>query len=75
MQAMKPGVSGEIPSQRGTVKINLGKYSKAIAGVLGQALSYASLYYGGNHYVAMATGIASAMGIWAVPNAKDPEVK
>ena len=57
------------------MNINLGKYSKAITGIIGQALTYASLYYGGNHYVAMATGVAAALGVYAVPNTKDPEVK
>ena len=48
---------------------NLGRYSKAVTAVIGQALTFASLYYGGNHYVAAAVAIASAMGVWAVPNA------
>lgn len=49
----------------------IGKYSKAIAAVLGQALTYAQLYYGGNHYVAVAVAVASALGVYAVPNKSD----
>ena len=47
---------------------NLGRYSKAVTAVIGQALTFASLYYGSNHYVAAALAAASAMGVWAVPN-------
>jgi len=46
----------------------LGVYAKFITAFLGQALTYAALYYGGNHWVALATGVASAAGVWAVPN-------
>lgn len=53
-------------------KIQLGVYSKAITGLLGQALTYASLYYGTNHYVAAAVAVASAIGVYAVPNQKPP---
>jgi len=48
--------------------INLSKYSKAITAVVGQALTFASLYYGTNHYVAAALAIAAALGVYAVPN-------
>lgn len=48
--------------------INLAKYSKAFTAVAGQALTYAQLYYGGNHWVAVAIAIASALGVFAVPN-------
>ncbi len=47
---------------------NLGRYSKAVTAVIGQALTFATLYYGGNHYVAAAVAIASALGVYAVPN-------
>ena len=47
---------------------NLGRYSKSVTAVIGQALTYATLYYGGNHYVAAALAVASALGVWAVPN-------
>ena len=49
--------------------LKLGPYSKTIAAVIGQALAYAALHYGGNHYVAMAVAVASALGVYAVPNA------
>jgi len=45
-----------------------GRYSKAVAAVIGQALTFASLYYGSNHWVAAALAAASALGVWAVPN-------
>jgi hypothetical protein len=56
------------------VKINLGAYSKAITAVLGQALTFASLYYGTNHYVAAALAVAAALGVYAVPNVKPAPV-
>ena len=54
--------------------MNLGPYSKFITGVIGQALTYAALYYGGNKWVAIAVAVASALGVYAVPNSspKDP---
>ena len=51
------------------MRINFGPYSKFVAGVVGQALTYATLYYGGNQYVAAAIAVASAFGVYAVPNA------
>jgi len=45
-----------------------GMYAKFITAVLGQALSFASLYYGANHYVALAVAVAAALGVYAVPN-------
>ena len=54
-------------------KLNaLGQYSKFITGIAGQALTYATLYYGTNHYVALAVAVASALGIYAIPNSKPP---
>ena len=52
---------------------NFGPYSKFITGIVGQALTYATLYYGGNKYVAAAVAIASALGIYAVPNSGSPK--
>lgn len=49
---------------------SIGAYSKAITAIAGQALTYASLYYGTNHWVALAVAIASALGVYAVPNVK-----
>ncbi len=46
----------------------LGIYSKFLTGIAGQALTYASLYYGSNHYVVLGIAVASALGIYAVPN-------
>ena len=54
------------------MQINLGRYSKAITAVVGQALTYASLYYGHSHWVAAAVAIAAAMGVYAVPNQPSP---
>jgi hypothetical protein len=50
------------------VRISLGPYSKFVTGIVGQALTYATLYYGGNKYVAAAVAVASALGVYAVPN-------
>ncbi len=53
--------------------LNLGRYSKAVTAIIGQALTFASLYYGGNHWVAAALAAASALGVYAVPNqGKEP---
>ena len=54
------------------MKIGLGPYSKAITAVIGQALTFAALYYGGNHWVSAAVAAASALGVYAVPNAPKP---
>ena len=45
------------------MNFNLGPYSKTVTAVIGQALAYATLYYGGNHYVAAAVAVASALGV------------
>lgn len=49
-----------------------GAYSKFLAGIIGQALTYATLYYGSNHWVAAAVAVAAALGIYAVPNQVPP---
>jgi hypothetical protein len=54
------------------VKITLGPYSKAITAVIGQAIAFATLYYGANHWVCAAVAVASALGVYAVPNATPP---
>lgn len=51
--------------------INLGKYAKTITALVGQAIAFATLYYPGNHYVALAIAVASVLGVYAVPNAKE----
>jgi hypothetical protein len=56
------------------VRINLGPYSKAITAVVGQALTFATLYYGSNHWVSAAVAIAAALGVYAVPNQAKPPV-
>jgi len=43
-------------------------YSKAIAALIGQAITYAQLYYGSNKYVAMAVALAMALGVFSIPN-------
>jgi hypothetical protein len=54
------------------MQINLGHYSKAVTAVIGQVLTYASLYYGGSKWVAAAVAIAAALGVYAVPNSPKP---
>jgi len=51
---------------------NLGQYSKFLTGIAGQGLTFATLYYGTNHWVAAAVAAAAALGIYAVPNSKSP---
>jgi hypothetical protein len=45
------------------------EYRKTATGLVALAVTYASLYYGGNHWVSLAIGVAGALGIYAVPNA------
>ena len=45
-----------------------GAYAKFIAAIAGQALTFASMYYGGNRWVAAAVAAAAALGVYAVPN-------
>lgn len=54
------------------MKINIGQYRKFIVGAAGQALTFASLYYGTNHWVVMAIAVAMALGIYSVPNEPKP---
>jgi hypothetical protein len=44
------------------------KYRKAAVAVVTQALTFATLFYGSNHYVSMAVALAGALGVYAVPN-------
>ncbi len=50
------------------MNLNLGPYSKTVTAVIGQALAYATLYYGHSHWVAAAVAAAAALGVYAVPN-------
>jgi hypothetical protein len=50
------------------MRITFGPYSKAVTAVIGQALTFASLYYGTNHWISAAVAVASAAGVYAVPN-------
>lgn len=48
------------------------RYAKFIAAIVGQAITYASLYWGSGpdaKYVSIAIAVASALGVYAVPNA------
>ena len=47
---------------------NAAVYAKFIAAIVGQALTFASLYYGSNRWGAAAVAAASARGVDAVPN-------
>lgn len=51
--------------------INLGQYAKAVTSVVGLAITYASQYWGSGpdaKYVSIAIALASALGVYAVPN-------
>ena len=54
------------------MKISLGNYAKFLTGIAGQALTYASLYYGTNHFVVLAVAVAAALGVYAIPNTPKP---
>ena len=47
---------------------NVTVYAKFVTAIVGQALTFASLYYGSNKWVAAAVAAASALGVYAVPN-------
>lgn len=49
-------------------KLNLGRYSKFVTAVIGQALTYLTLFEGTNHWVSLVVAVASALGVYAVPN-------
>ena len=55
------------------MKISLGPYSKFLTALIGVALTYATQYYGTNHWVAAAVAAASALGVYAVPNSSPPK--
>lgn len=59
-----------IPHPEGVknMKLNLGRYGKAITAVVGQIMTYLSLYEGTNHWVVLVIAAASALGVYAVPN-------
>lgn len=44
------------------------EHSKFVAAVIGLAITFASQYYGTNHWVSAAVAAASALGVYAVPN-------
>ena len=57
------------------MKLNLGRYAKFITAIVGQAIAYASLYWGAGpdaKYVTIAVAVASALGVYAVPNQPKP---
>ena len=56
--------------------MNLGKYAKSYVAVIGLGITVASVIYGpANHWVVIAVAVASAIGVYAVPNAGYVEVK
>jgi ABC-type glycerol-3-phosphate transport system substrate-binding protein len=50
------------------MKLNLGKYSKFITGIVGIAVTILSQKYGGTQWFTYVVGAASALGIYGVPN-------
>ena len=54
------------------LKINLGRYSKTVTALIGVALTYATQYYGTDHWVSAAVAIAAVLGVYAVPNTPKP---
>jgi hypothetical protein len=49
----------------------LGKYAKAVTAVAGAALTVSVAVWGtSNHWVVLATTLATALGVYVVPNAK-----
>ena len=53
------------------MKLSLGPYAKFVTAIVGQAIAFASLYWGGTtdaKYVSIGIAVASALGVYAVPN-------
>ena len=50
----------------------LGPYSKFVTALIGIAVTYAAQFYGTNPWVAAAVAVASALGVYAVPNSPKP---
>ena len=53
------------------MKLSLGPYAKFVTAIIGQAIAFASLYWGGTpdaKYVSIGIAVASALGVYAVPN-------
>jgi hypothetical protein len=50
----------------------ISQYSKSLTAIIGQALTFATLYYGSNKWVAAAVAVAAALGVYAVPNSPKP---
>ena len=49
--------------------MNLGKYAKSYVAAIGLGITVASVIYGpANHWVVIAVAVASAIGVYAVPN-------
>jgi hypothetical protein len=49
-----------------------GPYRKFLTSTVGLALTYAVQFYGTNHWVTAAVAVASALGVYAVPNDAKP---
>ena len=57
------------------MKLSLGPYAKFVTAIIGQAIAFASLYWGGTpdaKYVSIGIAVASALGVYAVPNQPKP---
>jgi len=50
----------------------LSNYLKGVTGYVGLILTWASMYYGTNHWVSLAVALAAGAGIIAVPNTPKP---
>lgn len=50
--------------------MNLGKYRKAIVAVVGVVLTGLNVMYGTDPYVQLAINLATAFGVYQVPNDK-----
>ena len=56
--------------------MNLGKYAKLITAIVGLALALSVQVWGtSNHWVALAISVATALGIYVVPNQAAPPPK
>jgi hypothetical protein len=51
---------------------NPSQYTKFFTAIVGQALTFAALFYGSNHWVVLAIAVASALGVYVAPNTPPP---
>lgn len=64
------------PAPKPSLLTRLAPYRKAFTSLVGLGLTWATFYFGSNpadaKWLSIAIGVASALGVYAVPNAPKP---